>query len=250
MRSQLFGFAVDMHMLYEADLNCPLMQAHQVTVQFIRQSGLLIGMSGALPQVTSLLPCYAMGIETWLTPMSPEVEQITSDIVRKYGLSDEMERMKLLKEALDWRWLKFRETAVVAQIYLATTIDERVHLSIQVGWNNGAPLDSKATSLYFVKGYFVHLKQLHFMDKWRTVYPLEIEPTKAAAKPRAYGIRPDTYERLRKLHEIREKERRKGNIVTTRLAACDAVGIAMSTVKKYDKMLHDRWYDAAYQPPT
>ena len=246
MRSQLFGFCVDTYLIYEADLNCPLNQAHEVTVQFTKEVGLLTGSAGVLPQVTVFSRPYTLGVETWLTPMNSEEEQIASDILRDHVWKDEMARMKLLKNALDWRWLKFRETAIVAQLFMAATLEGFVHLSVHLGWNKGAASDSMVLAQHFVQGYFARIKQLNLMHRWRIAYP----PAPEAMKPKSYGIRPDTYERLQKLRDIREKERRKGNIVTTRLAACDAVGIALSTVKKYDKMLHDRWYDASYQPPT
>jgi hypothetical protein len=247
MRSQLFGFSVEAHLIYEADLNCSLTHAHQVTLQFTQQLGMINGSSGALPQVSVLTPQpYSLGVETWLTPMDTEIEEITSDIVRQYGCADEMKRMKLLKQALDWRWLKFRETAIIAQLFLSTTLEGTVHLSIQLGWNEGASSESRTLSTNFVQGYIARLKQLSLLYKWRTAYP----PLPEVMEPKSYGIRPDTYEKLRKLREIREEERLKGTIVTTRLAACDAVGIAISTVKKYDKMLYDRWYETSYEPPT
>jgi hypothetical protein len=246
MRSQLFGFCVDTYLIYEADLNCPLKQAHEVTVQFTKQAGLLTGSAGGLSQVTVISQPYTLGVEIWLTPMNSVEEQIAIDILRDYGRKDEMVRMKLLKNALDWRWLKFRDTAVVAQIFMAATLEGFVHLCVHLGWNKGAALDIKVLAQHFVEGYFGRIKQLNLVRRWRNAYP----PSPEVIKPKSYGIRPDTYEKLQKLREIREKERQKGNIVSTRLAACDAVGIALGTVKKYDKMLHDRWYDASYQPPT
>jgi hypothetical protein len=247
MRSQLFGFSVEAHLIYEADLNCSLTHAHQVTLQFTQQLGMINGSSGALPQVSVLTPQpYSLGVETWLTPMDTEIEEITSDIVRQYGCADEMKRMKLLKQALDWRWLKFRETAIIAQLFLSTTLEGTVHLSIQLGWNEGASSESRTLSTNFVQGYIARLKQLSLLHKWRTAYP----PPPEVMEPRSYGIREDTFQRLQTLRENREKEREDGSVTTTRMEACVTAGIAISTVKKYDKMLYDRWYDASYISPT
>jgi hypothetical protein len=246
MRSQLFGFTVNAHFIYEADLNCPLIQAHQITVRFTQQLGFLNSSLDLLRQVTIIGQPYTLGVETWLLETSHEIDKIASDILREHALSDEMERMKLLKKALDWRWLKFRETAVIAQIYLSTTLEGTVHVSVQLGWNEGAPQDSRQMSVYFVHGYFAQFKQLNLLHKWRTAYPPPVEKT----KPKSYGIREDTFQRLQTLRENREKERKGGSVTTTRMEACVTAGIAISTVKKYDKMLYDRWYDASYISPT
>ena len=38
MRSQLFGFTAPIHFVYEANLTCPLAQAHEITYQIIQQT--------------------------------------------------------------------------------------------------------------------------------------------------------------------------------------------------------------------
>jgi hypothetical protein len=246
MRSQLFGFSVDAHLIYEADVNCPLIQTQQITVQFTQQLGFVHRPVESLRQITILGQPYTLAVETWLTEMEPEIEEITSDILRDHAFTDEMERMKLLRKALDWRWLKFRETAVIAQIYMSTTLEGTVHVSVQIGWNEGAPQDSRNMSMNFAQSYFIQFKRLNLLHQWRTAYP----PPPETMKSRSYGIREDTFQRLQKLRENREKEREGGSVTTTRMEACVTAGIAISTVKKYDKMLYDRWYDASYISPT
>jgi hypothetical protein len=71
------------------------------------------------------------------------------------------------------------------------------------------------------------------------------EPEKPKSQP--YGQRLDTAVKLTKLYENREKERARGKIETTRQTACELVGIALSTFKKYNAILYDRWYDKEYE---
>ena len=77
-------------------------------------------------------------VETWFNELDLETERIVMAVIREFALKDEMLRMDRLKEALSWRWLKFRETAVIAQIDLSRTIEQNVHLVMLIGWSEKA----------------------------------------------------------------------------------------------------------------
>jgi len=246
MRSQLFGFTLPIHNVYEANLTCSLNQAYEITYQLIQQFGGIGSADIQVGHVTIGREIYTRKVETWFNQWDLETECIIRSVLREYGLRDELLRMERLQEALSWRWFKFRETAVIAQIDLSCTIEKDVHLMILIGWNEGANSEHIRFSSEFVQLYFERYHQLRIPCQWQTVYP----PTSTRPQPRHYGMRLDTAAKLLKLYEFRELERKTGQIISTRMAGCDHAGISLSTFKKYDKMLYDRWYDVEYKGST
>ncbi len=241
MRSHYFGFIVHTHFLYEAELSCSLQHAYDVSVQMIRQ---LEGITSRLAETTVFSgQQYAVGLENWLNDFSPDVEQVAARVLHQYRTADEMLRMRKLQEALDWRWLKFQETAVVVQLSLAQTIQQTVHLMMTVGWNEGAAEDDVSFSSEFVQLYFAYFHRLGIPCEWRLAFPQQTEVTR---QPHPYGIRLDTMEKLEALRKMRADACKRGEVKLTRTDGCDLAGITLKTVKKYDKLLYERWYDASY----
>jgi hypothetical protein len=186
---------------------------------------------------------YTVGIEAWFNQTHPQVELAASQVMFEYGLADEMRRMLILKEALSWRWHKFQEEAAITQMYLSLTMDETVHLLMLIGWNAGAGYEEVTLAQNFMKCFFGRIEALGI--NFNLLNQQNPEPEKPKYRP--YGQRLDTVVKLTKLYENREKERARGKIKTTRQAACEFVGIALSTFKKYNAILYERWYDKEYE---
>ena len=240
MRSQFFGFIIQTHFLYEAELACSLQHAHDVSIQMIRQ---LEGIPSRLAETAIFSgQQYAMELEFWLNDFAPDVEQAAARVLHQYGMADEMLRMHMLQQALDWRWLRFQETAVVVQLSLSQTIHQTVHLMMTVGWNEGAEDDAISFSNKFVQLYFAYFNRLGIPCEWCLAFPKE------AREPRAYGARTDTLAKLQELRQERAGSFTKGKVALTRKEGCDLVGITLKTFKKYDMLLYERWYDASYIP--
>ena len=64
-----------------------------------------------------------------------------------------------------------RETATVAQLLLATTIDGDTHLSLATGWNGGASPEDIHVADRFTRLYFLYLEQLNVPLAWLTPQP-------------------------------------------------------------------------------
>lgn len=240
MRSQLFGFPIQTHLIYEAILECSLQQAHEITCQHIRK------FEGLLQQLThnhsaTLGEPHALGIEVPLNSWDDATTTVVGQILEHHAYSDEMQRMQLLRQALAWMWPKFQTTAVAAQFLLAATLDSHTHISLQVGWNEGAAEEDVAFAREFVQLYFRYLKQLEV--PWRSLI-LPTEPNQVP--PKQYGPRLDTLQKLEVLRTVRERYKRGSTVTINRMAACDEANITLATVKKYEPILYDRWYDVTY----
>jgi hypothetical protein len=116
MRSQLFGFTIPIRYVYEADLKCSLNQAYEVTCQLTQQLGGIGSQGTNMESVPVLGGFYTRKVEAWFSEWDLETEQIANRVIREFGSHDELLRMERLQEALSWRWLKFRETAVIGQV--------------------------------------------------------------------------------------------------------------------------------------
>lgn len=243
MRSQLFGFLVPTQIFSEAELFCSLPQANDLTKQLLKKAdGICFKpVNPYIPKVS-----YTVSFEAWLNETRPEVELALSQALVEYSHANEMKRMLVLKEALSWRWLKFQDEATIAQIYLSLSMDKTVHVLMLVGWNEQASDEDVAHAHTMVDLFYANLRVHGIKVKLRTFD--SPEPEKPKSRP--YGQRLDTAVKLTKLYENREKERSRGKIEITRQQACDLVGIALTTVKKYDPILYDRWYDAEYEAST
>ncbi len=240
MRSQLFGFHIQTHFIYEAVLACPLVQAHELTIQHIRKFDTLERRLDKR-QVTILGQAYTVGIEVPLNPWCDETESVVSQILKQHAFTDEMERMETLRSALAWLWPQFRTTAVSAQFLLSATIDGETHLSLLAGWNEGAAVADTDFSSDFVQLYFRHLEQLKLPFQWTAV-----PATSSRPEPRKYGARLDTLKKLQDLKKYREESKKSGEVTINRMEGCDKADITLATFKRYDPFLYDRWYDASY----
>ncbi|MBK9050868.1 MAG: hypothetical protein IPL78_08130 [Chloroflexi bacterium] len=73
-----------------------------------------------------------------------------------------------------------------------------------------------------------------------------MEPIIAAKRPK-YGIRQDTVAKLNELKQLREQDKKdNGEVTLTKTEACQLVGLTLVTLKKYDRMLFDRWPEMKY----
>jgi hypothetical protein len=243
MRSQHFGFIVQTQILSEAEMFCSLPQAYELTKQLLKQMD-GISFEPVNPFIHKV--SYTACVEAWLKETNPEVELVLRQALVEYGHANEMKRMLVLKEALSWRWPKFRDEATIAQIYLSLTMDKTVHVLMLIGWNEQASEKDIDFSHTFAELFYANVSVHGIKVKLR----MFDSPEPETPKSRPYGQRLDTAVKLTKLYENREKERSRGKIEITRQQACDLVGIALTTVKKYDPILYDRWYDAEYEAST
>jgi hypothetical protein len=243
MRSQLFGFHIQTHFLYELLLACPLPQAHSQIVQHTQKFSALIGhqLDNQLGTVLTGSPT-TLGVDVPLNEWGEEIIAIFRQVIRDYALTDEFSRMQALQQALSWLWPKFRETAVAAQFLLAATIDGQTHLMLLVGWNDGADESDKVFAGRFVQDYFDYLKQLGVPIACCAAGSAEAS---SSARP-PYSVRDDTLEKIQKLRRARDDYRREHKDVPTRTEACQRAGIAPVTVKKRAPELYERWYDLTY----
>jgi hypothetical protein len=242
LRSELFGFHVQTYHLYEAILACPLRQAYELVLQYVRKlDGLAARLEGQ--QVTLYARhTYTIGLEFMLNAWDDGVEDLVWEIVRHHAHADELTRMRALQQGLSWLWPKFRETATVAQLLLGTTIDGDTHLSLATGWNGGASPEDIHTADRFIQLYFLYLEQLNVPLAWLTPQPGHV----AAPAARAYGPRADTLEKIQKLRALRSEYLRGGEVAITRTHACELIGITPAIVKRYRPELYARWYDPGY----
>jgi hypothetical protein len=243
LRSELFGFHVQTYHLYEAILTCPLRQAYELVLQHVRRlDGLAARLEGQQVTLYSRQR-YTIGLEFMLNAWDDGVEDLVWEIVRHHTHADELTRMRALQQGLSWLWPKFRETATVAQLLLATTIDGDTHLSLAVGWNAGASPEDIHMADRFIQLYFLYLGQLNIPFEWLTPQPSDVaEPPR-----RAYGPRADTLEKIQRLRALRSEHLRSGEVALTRTHACELIGITPAIVKKYQSELYDRWYDPSYR---
>lgn len=246
MRSQLFGFTLPICAVYEANIECSLQQATELASLSISRLGAYSVGPGS---VSVLGEIYTRKWEVWFNEVDAEMNQIIYEVLRKYALEHEMHRMKCLQNVLSWRWYKFRETAVIAHLELAQTIKDQVHLVTLVGWNKGAAEKEVRIALEFFETLSLHFQRLGIPWHWLQS-TASVETAADATAPHHYGPRLDTIAKLQKVRQLREEERQRGRITSTRMIVCETVGIATSTFKKYDKMLYDRWYDVDYKGDT
>lgn len=240
MRSQIFGFPVRTHYMAKAILPCPLKQAYESVRQHTRtleahapwldrqQTG--VGYRG---------DAYTVGFEVALNEWSEEVQDVVMGVLRALGGVDELLRMHTFKQALAWQWPNMRETITIAQFMLSATIDGDTHMSLQIGWNDGAGPEDIKFAFTFVSTCFHHLEQLKIHTLWMTPSPKGEE----TVSKRHYGPRPETLEKIQQLMALRDEYVRDGKVVITWTSACELVGITPSVVKKHRPELYERWYE-------
>lgn len=246
MRSQLFGFFLPTKSIYETNLTCSLEQAEELIMQLIAQ---VAGFSPlAAPNGMPLsAKVHTQTIETTFNHWDEEIVHLVGGVLCQWTAADELLRMAALQEALSWRWAPFHRKAVIAQFYLSVTIEQQVNLLILIGWNGEADEAEIHQSQEFVHLLAGRFQRVGIPCNWFPTHSLIAAPKAPPTSLRQYGLRLDTAGKLLTLRQNREKERQKGHITSTRMAACDHVGLALGTFKKYDQLLYDRWYDVQYR---
>jgi hypothetical protein len=246
MRSQLFGFVVQTHLIYELLLDHSLQQAVTIMKQYLVENEFILP---SLPVSESRVVHYlydpvTIGFETYLNEWDEEIVQMVNGAVARHGLSHEWLRVEELKKALSWLWLQFRETTVLGQFVFSTTIDGHTLMTVSLGWNSGASLPDIALTEKFIPLYLRKLEKLGF---GYDVVSFPLYPEELAAKPRKGKPSARTLEKLQELVAYRTEHIQASFVGIDKLQACADKNLAPKTVKKYAPTLYARWYDVAYE---
>lgn len=244
MRSQLFGFVVQSHVMYELLLTCPLEQAVGQMKQHLVEQGALISEQ---PATRSRLIHYlddplTVSFETFLSEWDEEVVETVHNVNGRQCRSHERLRMEALKSAVSWLWPKLRQTTVLAQFAFAVTIDNETLLTATIGWNEGALPADRSAAAALIPRFLQKLERMGFAYRLLST-PLQDEKK---APPPAHKPRLDTLQKLQKLVAHRARHLQPNYVGIDKMQACADVNIALKTVKKYAPILCDRWYDATY----
>jgi hypothetical protein len=246
MRSQLFGFVVRSHVIFELLLDCSLEQAVAVMKQLIIECGAIVPtepLTGS-KLIHFLNDPLTIGIEVILNEWEEEIALLVREVLAKHALNHEFLRMKELERALAWLWPNLRETMVLGQFIYSITIDNKVLLTVTFGWNSAAsPRDIKLTDTY-IPLYIRKLEKLGYQYSVRTYLFGEIE---APARPPENRPRLETLRKLQELVAHRAKHIEPNFVSIDKMQACADVNLALQTVKKYAPILYDRWYDPSYE---
>lgn len=244
MRSQLFGFVVQTHLMYEFLLDCPLSQAVNTLSEFLRQfDSVVVGKPVASRFVTYLNDPLTVALEAHFNEWDEEVVQIVNGILVQDATAPEFLRMKRIEKSLSWLWPKVRETAVIGHFVFAVTIDNRLLLTVTFGWNRGPFPEDLVTVENIMPIFTQKIGQLGYMCQ-------QISPPRKTEIPepkRSYGPRSDTLISLKNLVEYRRKHITRQRVEVTLKRACEDNNLAMATVKKYAPILCERWYDQRYK---
>ncbi len=246
MRSQLFGFVVQTQLIYEILLDCSLKQAVAVMKQHLVALGAIIPTQPATKSklIHYLSEPLTIGFETYLNEWDEEVVKTVHAVTSRHRLSDEWLRMEELKRAISWLWSQFRETTVIGNFVFSTTIEEKILLTVTLGWNSGAKPEAIALTDTFIP---IYLKRLERLGHQHTIISFPVGLEKAIKRQPNYGPRLDTLDKLKELVSYRRKHMTQDEVNVTLKTACREVNLAMRTAKKYAPLLCNRWYDETYQ---
>lgn len=239
MRSQLFGFYIPTHSVYEFLSPGPMPHVCDLLLQHMRAYDGAASYLGK--QYMKLIsPPHTQGFDIFMNEWDEETVRTVQKILRDYAWVDELTRMQTLESALSWRWPKFRETAVAVQFLVTATIDNKTNIFLLTGWNGQADAVDITRAEQFTKSFFHTLNQAGLL-------PVEIVMGSRETKPvRSYGMRADTVEKIANLRKTRRDSIKKGRVNLKWTRGCQTEGITPSIVKKYDSELHARWYDPTY----
>jgi hypothetical protein len=173
-----------------------------------------------------------------------EVSRVIGLTHQACGRIDSIQRLEIMREALSYNWPKLHQSAAIAQFALGATTDDETHMIMTVGWNDEADAVTveQTSTLFDVLLYGLRQTKVTFNCRHRWVEGEK--STETAAQRRKYGIRLDTVEKLNALKILRDKDKKEnGQVTLTRTEACEQVGLTLVTLQKYDRMLHERWYE-------
>jgi hypothetical protein len=182
--------------------------------------------------------------ESIMNDWGDEVSRIIGLTHQACGHIDSIQRLEKMREALSYNWLKLHQTAAIAQIALGATADNETHMIMTVGWNDEADAETieETSSLFDVLLYGLNETKITFNFRHRWVEGEKA--TGSASKRPKYGIRLDTVEKLNQLKKLRDEDKRaNGEVKLTKTEACELVGLTVVTLRKYDRMLYERWYE-------
>ncbi len=227
-------------------LDCSLQQAVTIMKQHLVERGAILP---AQPATQSKLIHYlndplTVAFEAYMNEWEEEIVQTVHGITSLHSLNHEWLRMKELKRALSWLWPKFRETTALGQFVFSTTIEDKILLTVTLGWNKGALLQDIELIDTFIPLYIIKLQGLGYQhDVISTPHGQE----KLTPKRPNYGPRLDTLDKLQKLVAYRHKHITPQQVSITLKSACRDMNLAMTTAKKYAPLLCSRWYDQTYE---
>jgi hypothetical protein len=186
----------------------------------------------------------AYGTEFFLNHWEEEILDTVNRIRISCAFENPWYRFEKLKWALSWLWPNLRETAIMAQFTLETTIDNTSFMTMLIGWNDGADPNETEIMDEFVPLFVERLEKLGHPCKYLS--SPEIENKVGVKRPNA-GPRLDTLKKLQDLVVYRRGKRTSTLVTINRMQACEEVGLALATVKKHAPTLYERWYEAAYE---
>ncbi len=239
MRSQLFGFYIPSHHVYELLIPGALQHVCDLVIQHIRTfDGLAYQLENQYALV--ITPPYTQGFDIFLNEWDEETVMTVQRIMRDYARVDEFTRMQTLQDTLSWRWPKFRETAVAVQFLISATVNNETYMLLLAGWNDRAATTDIALADVFIHSLLRSLKQVGLLPAELLMCNTESE----SVKP--YGARDDTIQKIQELRTSRRESIKGGQVTLKWTRGCQLAGITPSIVKKYDPDLHARWYDATF----
>lgn len=248
MRSQIFGFHVQTRQLFEGIFPHPYLQVRQL----LRHHLNLVGDFHTIDHrnVTFGLPGMAACTnlqESILNELGEDISRVISLTHQACGHVDSIQRLEKMREALSYNWLKLHQSAAIAQFALGATADNETHMIMTVGWNNEADMETIELTNRLFNTLIYGLRQTkitfncchHWVEGEKGTEPLSKRPK--------YGIRLDTVEKISELKKLREQDKKdNGEVTLTKTEACQLVGLTLVTLKKYDRMLFDRWHEMKY----
>jgi len=248
MRSQTFGFHVETRQLFEGIFPHPFPEVQRLLrhhthifgdLYMIHQRSITFGS----PDMDSGVSFQEFVLNAW----DEEIFRTISLVHQACGSIDSIQRLEKMRQAFSFNWLKLQQSAAVAQIALGAMAGNETHMIMTIGWNDDAPeYDVHMASIFF-QVLMIGLRTTKITYNSRKFWvESEMEP-EIVSKRRKYGIRLDTVAKLEALKKLREKDRKENGAVTlTKTEACQQVGLTVITLRKYDRLLYDRWDDMKY----
>lgn len=248
MRSQIFGFFVSTRQIFEGIFPHPYHQVRNLLLHHLNlvggfhtidQRNVTFGSSG-------IDSCTSMQ-ESVLNDWGDEISRVIGLTHQACGHIDSIQRLEKMREALSFNWLKLHQSAAIAHIALGATADNETHMIMTVGWNDEADTDTVELATYLFSTLLYGLRETKITFDCRHSWVEGGKVTEPVSKRPKYGIRLDTVEKISELKKLREQDKKdNGEVTLTKTEACQLVGLTLVTLKKYDRMLFDRWHEMNY----
>lgn len=245
MRSQTFGFCIETRQIFEGIFPHPFHEVrnllrHHIHIfgdfSIIQQRNITYG----IPDLDSGFSSEEILLSTW----DEEIHRTISLVHQACGNIDSIQRLEKMRQAFFYNWLKLQQSATIVHIALGALAGQETHMILTIGWGDDAPqYDVNSADNFFP--LLIHrlgeTKITYNSIRSWTGFKWE---TDSVSKRRKYGIRLDTVEKLNQLKKLRDEDKNtNGEVKLTKTEACEQVGLTVVTLRKYDRMLYERWYE-------